>query len=83
MRPIGRKDQSIDLKIFLYKIVFVWFLWLLMWLLFNDAYFILVPSFLLFKWKNYFNSVNCDKEFWSLSSDSVTAWLDYTQAFSV
>ena len=42
------------------------------------------PSFLLFKQKDYILiSANCDKEFWSLSSDSLTAWLHYTQAFSV
>ena len=36
--------------------------------------FILVPSILLFKQEDYILiSVNCDKEFWSPSSDSVTA----------
>ena len=39
MRPVGRNDQSIDLKMFLQDIPFAWFLWLLLWLLLNDAYF--------------------------------------------
>ena len=41
MRPVGRKDQSINLSMCLcWNILFVWFLKRLFWLLFNDAYFI-------------------------------------------
>ena len=45
MRPVGRKDRSIHLKMDRFENVFVEnpvlviiYLWLFMWLLFNDAY---------------------------------------------
>ena len=47
-----------------------------MWLLFNDAYSIYLSPliFVVSIGGLHLISVNCDKEFWSLSSDSVTAW---------
>ena len=38
MRPVGCKDQFINLKMFLYNILFVGILWLLLWLLCDDAF---------------------------------------------
>ena len=39
MCPIRRKDRLIDLKMFLKNVMFVLFLWLFLWLLFNDTNF--------------------------------------------
>ena len=39
MRPVRSKDRLIDLKMFLKNVLFVWFLWLFLWLLFNDTNF--------------------------------------------
>ena len=86
MRPVGLKDRSIDRfeNVFVENPVLVMFYsWLFMWLLFNDVYLFWYPHF---RCEDYILiSVNCDKEVWSLSSDSlyVTAWLHTTQAFSV
>ena len=40
MRPVGRKDRSIDLNMCIAEVSgpFVLFLWQLLWLLFNDAF---------------------------------------------
>ena len=71
MRPVGRKDRSIDRfeNVFVENpVLVIFYLWLFMWLLFNDAYLFWYPHF---RCEDYILiSVYCDKEVWSLSSDS-------------
>ena len=61
MRPVGRKDRSMDRfeNVFVENpVLVIFYLWLFMWLLFNDAYLFWYPHF---RCEDYILiSVNCD-----------------------
>ena len=68
MRPVGCKDRLIDLKMFLYSITFVISVAVLV--AFAKRILFLLVFVVLYNRRSIFiNSVNCNTEFWSLSSD--------------
>ena len=68
MHPVGCKDRLIDLKMFLYNITFVISVAVLV--AFAKRILFLLVFVVLYNRRSIFiNSVNCNSEFWSLSSD--------------
>ena len=68
MHPVGSNDRSIDLKMFLYNITFVIAVAVLV--AFVKRLLFLLGFVVLYNRRSIFiNSVNCNTEFWSLSSD--------------
>ena len=68
MRPVGCKDRLIVLKMFLYNITFVISVAVLV--AFAKRILFLLVFVVLYNRRSIFiNSVNCNTEFWSLSSD--------------
>ena len=68
MRPVGCKDRLIDLKMFLYNIMFVISVAVLV--AFVKRFLFLLVFVVLYNRRSIFiNSGNCNTEFWSLSSD--------------
>ena len=68
MHPVGCKDRLIDLKMFLYNITFVISVAVLVAFV-KRILFLLVFVVLYNRRSIFINSVNCNTEFWSLSSD--------------
>ena len=66
--PVGCKDRLIDLKMFLYNIMFVISVAVLVAFV-KRPLFLLVFVVLYNRRSIFINSVNCNTEFWSLSSD--------------
>ena len=68
MHPVGCNDRLIDLKMFLYNIMFVISVAVLV--AFVKRFLFLLVFVVLYNRRSIFiNSVNCNTEFWSLSSD--------------
>ena len=71
MRPVGCKDRLIDLKMFLYNIMFVISVAVLV--AFVKRFLFLLVFVVLYNRRSIFiNSVNCNTEFWSQINCVVT-----------